>query len=233
MNTVWFEFKTPELEATRKPACERVLEHFKLPPLRLLCFLDDENPVKLDIQIGAYYCGVHSTIIGSGLAWPPYVDDLFKDSTRNFAYDNVVYVNGRTSASLPGTVIAFAHEMQHFIQYGYMRKVARANTFIYKILHDGPPTPIKAWDIPNERGAMMVSKQVAEKMLGAEVVKAYAKAQIMTGNDREKWKTFLSVSDSAPFDLLAETKPWVEKYRPQLEKINQSEIDFTQDEWWR
>jgi len=33
-------------------------------------------------------------------------------------------------------------------------------------------------------------------------------------------------------DLLAETKPWVEKYMAQLEKIDQSEVDFSQSEWW-
>ena len=41
------------------------------------------------------------------------------------------------------------------------------------------------------------------------------------------------MSNSTPFDLLAETKPWVEKYKVDLEKIKQSEVDFTQNEWWR
>jgi len=231
MDTVSFVFKTPELEATRKAACERVLEHFKLPPLRLLCFLDDVNPVEIDFM-GQFCCGFHATVIGNGLSWPPYVDDLFIDSTGTSAYDNVVFVNGRTCSSLPGTVITLAHELQHLTQFANMWKVWRANTLIYNILRDGPPNPIKAWDIPYERDTMMVSKRVAEKVLGAEVVKAHAKTQIMTGNDREKWKAFLSVSDSTTFDLLSETKPWVEKYRPELEKIKQSEIGFAQDEWW-
>jgi len=84
-----------------------------------------------------------------------------------------------------------------------------------------------------ERDTMMVSKRVAEKVLGVEVVKVHAETQIITGNDGEKWKAFLSVSDSTTFDLLAETKPWMGKYRPELEKIKQSEIGFAQDEWWR
>jgi glycogen debranching enzyme len=232
MNTVRLYFKTPELKVTRKPACDRVLEHFNLPTFRLLCFFDDENPVEFDF-IGSSYCGFHSPVIASGLPWPSYIDDLFIDSTGNFVYDNVVYVNGRTCSSLPGAVVTLAHELQHFIQYGYTRKVWRANTLIYNILHDGPPTTIKAWDIPYERDTMRVSKRVAGRVLGEDIVKAYAEAQIAAGNDPEKWKFFLSVSCAAPFDLLTETKPWVDKYKAELEKIEQSEVDFSQNEWWR
>lgn len=80
---------------------------------------------------------------------------------------------------------------------------------------------------------MMVSKQFAGEVLGKDVMKAHAEEQIEAGNDPEKWKFFLNVSNSTPFDLLAETKPWVEKYRTELVKIEQGEIDFSKDEWWR
>src|SRR5713226_337826 len=159
MDTVSLVFKTPELEGSRRFACERVLEHFKLPPYRLLCFFDDENPVDFDHEIGASYCGLHSPIIGSGLLWPPYVDTHFYDSTGEFVYENVIYINGRTTSTLPDTVITLAHELQHFVQFGFMRKVWRANTFIYNVLRDGPPTTIKAWDLPLEIDTMAVSKR--------------------------------------------------------------------------
>ncbi len=145
----------------------------------------------------------------------------------------MIYINGRTCSTVPGTVITFAHELQHFIQYGYAWKVWRANTLIYNILRDGPPTTIKAWDIPYEKDTMMVSKRVAGQVLGETRVSEYANAQIMTGNDGEKWRFFLRISNSTPFDLLTETKPWVERYKPELLKIKQSEIDFAQNEWWR
>jgi hypothetical protein len=119
------------------------------------------------------------------------------------------------------------------MQHGYAWKVWRANTLIYNILRDGPPTTIKAWDIPYERDTMIVSKQVAGEVFGPEVVREYANAQIMTCNDSEKWKFFLSISNSTPSNLLAETKPWVETYKTELLKIKQSDIDFSQNEWWR
>jgi hypothetical protein len=232
MGTVWSNFKTPQLETSRKPTCELVLEHFKLPPLRLLSFFDDVNPVDFDKIIGPFFCGFHACINGGELDWPPYVKKLLRDRTGNYAYDNVIYINGRTCASLPGSIITFAHELQHFTQCGYMRKVWLANTLIYNILYGGPPTTIKGWDIPYERDAMKVSKHVAEKVLGEDVVKAHAEAQIVAGNDPEKWKFFLSVSNSTPFNLLAETKLWVEKYRTELMRTDQGEVDFAHDEWW-
>src|ERR1700730_16552026 len=150
MCTVRLKFRTPALEAARKPTCEVVLRHFKLPPLRLLCFFDDENPIDLDYQIGSSYCGVHATVVGSGLIWPSYVDDLFLDFTGDFLYDNIIYINGRTCSSPVATVITLAPELQHFVQYGSMNKIWRANTLIYNILRNGPPTTIRAWEIPCE-----------------------------------------------------------------------------------
>src|SRR5580658_2464159 len=87
-----------------------------LPPLRLLCFFDDLNPVEFDFM-GQFCCGFHTTVIGNGLSWPSYLDDLLISSTGDFAFDNVVFVNGRTCSSLPGTVITLAHELQHLIQF--------------------------------------------------------------------------------------------------------------------
>lgn len=235
MDTVWLKFKTPELEASRRLTCEGVLEHFKLPAYRLLCFLDDENPVEFDNQIGSCYCGVHSPIIGSGLVWPSHVEALFYDSIGDFAYENVIYINGRTCSTLAGTVITLAHELQHFVQYGFTRKVWRANTFIYNILRDGPPTTIKAWDLPLEIDTMVVSKRVGELVLGEEVAKVHAEAQIAAGNDPGKWRFFqtLSALHETQFNLLEETKPWVEKYRAELKTIKQRDVDFLQSEWWR
>lgn len=201
------KFKTTDLDAKNRPICERVLEQFSLPSFRLLGFFDDENPTEFDELLGSSHCGFHTPVIGSGGTWPSYVDSLFFDFTGDFAFDNVIYINGRTSSTLPGTVITFAHELQHFMQYGWARKVWRANTLIYNILRDGPPTTINAWDIPFEKDTMRVSKQVATTLIGEEVVKAYADLRVSTGNDEEKWKVFQKLSYTTPFDLLEETKP--------------------------
>jgi hypothetical protein len=235
METVCLTFKTPELDSTLRSVCELVLTHFTLPPYKLLCFFDDDNPAHLDKDIGSAYCGFHAPIIGSGVIWPGYVESLFLDWSGEFAFENTIYLNGRTTSSIPGTVITLAHELQHFVQFGFFRKVWRANTFIYNLLRDGPPTEIKAWDLPLEMDAMAVSKRVSELVLGEAVIKTYADAQIALGNDPGKWKFFATLSAShltEPF-LLAATKPWVVRYMPELKAIKQRDVDFLQDEWWR
>jgi hypothetical protein len=236
MDSVFLTFKTLEVDASLRSSCEQALKHFTLPPYTLLCFFDDDNPPALVEEIGIFYCGVHAVVSDCGLSWPPYVRKLFRDGSgleRWPAFRNVIYINGRTCCSTVGTVITLAHELQHFVQYGFFRKLWFANTMIYSILRDGPPTPIRPWDIPYERDTTTVSKQVATKIHGEQIVQGYAEAQIAAGIDPDKWESFLKLPHRTPFNLLDETKLWVEKYQFELEMMEQTEIDFTQDEWWR
>ena len=197
MDAVSLRFKTPELDAARRVACDEVLKHFSLPQYELLCFFDDENPREF-LDLGPSYCGFHAVIAKGGLGWPRYIWNLFHDRSGRVTFQNVIYINGRTCSTTPGTVITLAHELQHFVQYGFAHKVWLANTLIYDILRDGPPTTIEAWDIPYERDTTRVSKQVAVHMLGKEAVEAYADAQISAGSDPGKWRAFLRTSNSTP-----------------------------------
>jgi hypothetical protein len=173
-----FSFKTPELESELRHACEQVVKKFQVPSLRLLCFVDDESPQQFDDICGPFYAGFHIPVVGSGSEWLQHVQNLFFDSMENFACDNVIYINGRTSATLVGTVITLAHELQHFAQFAFHRKVWKTNTLIYDILRTGPTINVKAWDIPFEIDAMRVSKRAADEILGEEVVKEHARAQV-------------------------------------------------------
>ena len=227
------EFKNRALESNLRPTCERVLKQFPQSTLRLLCLFDDRNPVQFDELLGPSHRGFHVPVLGSGTFWPEYVQCLFTNSYGFFICDNVIYVNARTSASSAGSTITLAHELQHFTQCGHARKVWIANTLIHRILREGPETPIKPWEIPSEREAIVVSKRVAEDVLGESAVSEHVRLQIETGDAPEDWKFFRDLSQRYPLDLLAETKPWVEEYRPMLVKIKQGEVDFAQNEWWK
>jgi hypothetical protein len=72
------------------------------------------------------------------------------------------------------------------------------------------------WDTPAEREAIIVSKSVAQAILGAEVVKEFVEAQIVDGSDREEWEFFRAPSSSASCNILSETDSLAKKYRPQL-----------------
>ena len=187
--TLHLEFKTPSLRAKLRRLCNGVVEQFlKLPSLRLLCYFDDEYPEELRQQLTLWgvttpFTGIHTPIIGSGTL-PNYVRRLFFDySSGDFAFDNLIY--------LPGTkyveddvalVIVFAHELQHFVQWGFARKVSQASTLLYwNLAQFDPNTDLKPWQLPNNVDAMIVAMRVAETVCGTEAVRAFVDKQVAEG----------------------------------------------------
>jgi hypothetical protein len=232
-NMAALRFKTNNLAGTLDPLCQSVLKHFQLPSLRLLCFFDDDNPPCLEQEIGATYRGLHVRLKGSG-TWPSYIQQLFLDSRGGLAFDNVIYLPGRTCAAEAGAVITFAHELEHFVQFGGVYKVLVANQLLYQHLPSlDPANTAKAWNIPHEQDAMIISKRVAEAVLGPEVVSKHAESRIAAQDDPLYWEYFQSLNADVSFDLLDQTIPWVNKFRPQLLGLQQSTVDFSQSEWWR
>jgi hypothetical protein len=225
-------FKSKELEVMLEPVCLRVLERFQLPARRLLCFFDDADPPCFAQRFGGRYRGFHLRVIGSGYV-PPYIQRLFFDSLGGIAFDNLIYLPGRTCAIEAGAVITFAHELEHFVQYATLYKVWVANTILYQYLPSfEPTTTAKAWNIPHEQDAMIVSKRVAETVIGTDAVCAHVAARIAAKDDESYWRYFRGLSSQASFDLVAETIPWVDKYRTHLLRIQQSDVDFSEDKWW-
>jgi len=210
-------FKAEVLRTTRERLCLRVLDYFKVPQLRLLCYLDDTNPEYLRKTVGAFLCGIHGPVVGSGHL-PEYVTSLFFDySTGDIAFDNFVYLCGFATETDIGTVITFAHELQHFVQYGWTRKIANANTILYhNLLSFEPALDAKPWDIPSEREAMIVSKRIAQAILGADRVQEFTEAQIRARRDPAKWEFFGQLTADTQYDLLKGTDTLVRKYRDQL-----------------
>ena len=84
--------------------------------------------------------------------------------------------------------------------------MAAANTLLYQNLLSFDPTlDAKPWDIPAEREAMIVSKSVAESLMGQRAVMQFAEAQIAANNDVEKWKFFMSLTPSDTCNLIEGT----------------------------
>lgn len=235
-------FKNPELDIRLRPACEEVLESFRAPEARLLCFLDDEDCPEMTQQIGNFYCGVFAPVKDNPLQFPSYVVNLLIDfSTRKLNYDQLIYLRNTTCQTVPGTVITLSHELTHCRQMNSAIKVWWANSLLYWHLADLDPVAYKvtkAWHIPIEHEAQLNSRCISIDLLGKAVVDAHAAAKIRDNHDADKWRFFLNLSTSATFDLLQETKPWVERYRGGLQGLDQNiepeyQIDFTQPEWWR
>ena len=236
-------FRSTELEDRLRPVCEEVLKHFQAPDTRLLCFLDDEDTSAMTGQIGQLYCGIFGPVQGNSLHFPEYLLDLFMNYNvmpSEFRYDQFIYVRNKTCQTVPGTVITLAHELTHCRQRNTAAKVWWANSLLYQHLGDMDPAALfttRAWNIPHEHEAQLNSRRIAIELLGEAIVDAYAVSKIQDNYDPDKWRFFRSLSTSATFNLLEETRPWVDRYRTGLQMIPQNiepehQIDFTKPDWW-
>jgi hypothetical protein len=263
--TVKLDFKSDELRDTLKPVCERILEHFQLPAQRLYCYFANEEDPELRKDVGQFYRGFFSYREGASQL-PNYLQQCFLRSEDEFAqipanityesmvaFDCLIYVRNRTCRDVTSCASTFAHELQHFMQYGYSRKVWAANTILYQRIRAYGNTTATVIDIPHERDANIVSKRVAEAVCGTEAVKLFAEGRIrqfksiaMQGHEsaeaeKARWEFFRDVPSSTQFDVLAATIPLVEKYKFALstdedefsrELREEFSIDFLHPQWW-
>jgi|SRR5580700_4214002 hypothetical protein len=230
-----------ENEATLKPLCHQVELHFVLPPKRLCRYFATWDDPAL-WQNGQHYRGFH--VPRSCRVLPYYLiscfyhpfDSLNPDVPFNntVAFDNLIYIRDSTCREGGvGFVMTYAHELQHFVQYGYTPGLSKVNSVLYQNLKVYEPSTI-ATDIPHEREANIVSRRIAERMFGADAVREYAEPQIQfmeRGGDTEqraRWVFFRDVPSATVYNLLQETIPLVEKYR----SILNFGVDTTQPEWW-
>jgi hypothetical protein len=89
----------------------------------------------------------------------------------------MIYVRYSTCFDVTGCVTTYAHELQHFVQYRQTPKLLAGNNILWKKMKPLEPTAI-ATDVPSEREANIVSKQVAEKVCGVDAVRTFAEEQI-------------------------------------------------------
>lgn len=233
-------FLDPSKEPELWPQCQSVFrhEHFRLhlPQQSLVCIFDDEERQEFICcpWLGENYCGfthVTSEPGPPGLQWSDELIEQVLDD-QGWRCDVVIYLRRRTCESPVGTVITFAHELQHFVQYGFDRKVWYAN----KHLHDfscrhGEELP--TWSFPDEYEAQLASKCVAESILGKDKVQGYAQQQIELNRDPGKWEFFRNLE---PLDLLQRTIPWVQERREVLKKefpmSDDRMPDYSKEKWW-
>lgn len=244
MSTVGLEFATPELEQALRPLCEQALQHFVFPDSSVLCYFDDRSPEVYSYPppqgMGALYCGFFCSVTDPHPWLPdPVVRKLWDYDNSRWKYKNLVYLRDATCESVTGTVVTLSHELTHYAQMYTKGKVWWASTLLYRnLLAFDPSSTAQAWHIPHEHEAQLRSKRVSVAVLGAEAVNDHAQQKIAANHDPGKWTFFQSLSVDAPFDLLEATKPWVEKYRADLQEVRQDirpdrRIDFNQREWWR
>jgi hypothetical protein len=133
--------------------------------------------------------------------------------------------------------MTFAHELQHFVQFGTVPKLLLENELACVTLQnleksDFEALGVRACDIPHEREARIVAKRVAEDLFGVEVVMQYIKAkmaQFITQQDAADWDCVDGLVASTPYDLAVETKlffPRLRSCRLALEREQANDSNF-------
>jgi hypothetical protein len=227
--TVEVRSHDPVVKARRVAAAQRVLREFGdgLPDLKLLAFLDDENWDDLKRNLGPANRGGYTPIKVDTPTedWPPRVANLIfvpaDDSspwlTRR-VFEHLIYLHGSTCNDETALTMTFAHELQHFVQYGFSRQLLAEGRLIPRLPREVFDAEKINWhDIPHEREARIVAKRVGEKLCGADAVKQYIDRRIIenvTANDVEDWRFSQQLDPSVPYDLSSETKRIFQRLRP-------------------
>jgi hypothetical protein len=233
------------VKLNHQAAAQRVLDEFgnSLPDLRLLAFFDDEDCSYFRQEFGANNRGLY-TPIKTGFqweVWPQYVKEciLVDDPSSSLLkqdVDHVIYLYGSTCADQVGLIMTFSHELQHFIQYGFNRKLWAENFLLPRLPRDVIDAEGLNWpDIPHEREARIVAKRIGVKLCGADAVKRYLDLKIsesLTPGDVADLRFSQHVDPSTPYDLADETKRIFQRLKPHRQHLETSldkmraDVDF-------
>lgn len=223
----------PAVRAQREAAAQRVLDYFgdSLPPSRLLCFLDDDDPPILRGEHGPANRGLYGPIHnGTPLAdWPAYVTDyVYADDGISRVVDGLIYLYGSTCANEVGLTMTLAHELQHAIQHANFRKVWAANSLVSELDKAVIDALKLHWaEIPTELAARIVSKRAAVHLFGERRVSHYIDGKIaepISEADAADWQFVRTLTFSRSVDLIADTQRLFGRltgYRSALEVILQ------------
>jgi hypothetical protein len=231
--TVTVKSESDSTKAHREEVAGRVIAQFgnRLPDFSLLCFFDDTDWQSAKQTIGKANRGLAGPIKDDLCEWPEYVrrcvivDDPLRPSKKRL-FDHIIYLHGSTCTNDVGLAMTFAHELQHFVQYGNVRTLWAANSLIRNLPKETISTLGLTWfDIPIEREARAVSKQTAENLFGVEAVRQYIDARIIENvdaNDTADWQFIRGLVAASPYDLAVESGlifQRLKNYRANLELL--------------
>jgi hypothetical protein len=219
-----------DVKAKREAVASRVVQAFasKLPDMNLLAFFDDEDWEVIRNQYGPDNRGGYFPIIRDqpDRFLPPRMNSLIFVGEQRRVFDHGIYLHGSTCVDETSLIMTFAHELQHFVQFGFSRElwaVGRLIPHLPKEVFEPTGLGMNWSDIPHEREARIVAKQVGIQLCGEEVIRRYIDRRIddrVTIRDVEDWQFIQQLDPSTPYALPDETKKVfkrLKQYRPELE----------------
>jgi hypothetical protein len=215
----------------RRAVAQSVLDVFGngLPDLKLLAFFDDKDWQPFKDHWGkenrGFYRPIKEGIFQSPI-WPSdamqciFVDDDDPSSSLPLKQDvdHVIYLHGSTCAGEVGLIMTFSHELQHFIQYGFNRKLWAENLLLPHLPREVIDITGLNWpDFPAEREARTVAKRTGMKLCGADAVNKYIDRRIsesITQKEVDDWRFSQRVDPSISYDLAGETRRIFQRLKP-------------------
>src|ERR1700723_609232 len=217
----------PETERRQKAARQVLLALGELPPARLLCFFDSQDCWAFKDEtmgFGKANRGLSGPIKKPTdlQNWPwDVIECVFPSLYDNTAaFDFVIYLHDSTCEDPIAMTMPFAHELQHFVQWGTMRAVFQANEkFRGRRLESG--TGFDSHEMPIEKDARIVAKRIAIRIHGREAVDSYIARNIanpVNDGDSRNWIFIEGLDVSKPYDVEVETKLFGDKLASHLSR---------------
>jgi hypothetical protein len=208
----------------RCAAAQRVVEAFgdKLPEAKLLCFFDDEDWWKF--KRGKATRGLYSPVdydLWEGA--PEYVKEqlciAMPGGQSVNAFNHFIYLHGSTCNDVKGLTITFAHELHHFRQYMNSPLLWAAGSLIPQLKKETPNAlGWKDWsDVPHEREARIVSKQLAADIFGVDAIQEFIAGRILVAVDdldRRDWEFISGIALTDSYDLFEGTRTAFRQLKP-------------------
>jgi len=224
-------------KAKRKEAADRVLQKFdgQLPDLKLLAFFDDTDDADIKRDYGLANRGISGPIKANSPTMRWLIDPLSGEVRRPYD-DYGIYLHGSTCADETALTMTLAHELQHFVQYGFKRQLWAESRLIRKLPREVQEKEQLNWlDIPHEREARIVAKRVGVELCGEDAVTRYIDHMINEAQNRFTNRTIgesetkMEIEDlrfskefddlSAPYDLATEMKRIFRRLKPYKQVI--------------
>jgi hypothetical protein len=127
---------------------------------------------------------------------------------NNRTFDFVIYLHDSTCEDPVAMTMTFAHELQHFVQWGTMLAVFQANERLRaQRLKSGDG--FDSHELPIETDARIVAKRIAIRIHGREAPDHYIARNIaspVNDGDRRNWRFIDGLDVSKPYDLDIETE---------------------------
>jgi hypothetical protein len=232
--SVTIEVKSDDgiVKVERERAAYRVLDEFgdQLPDLNLLAFFDDCDWESFKRNNGRDNRGLYAPLKPNTFVdWPAHVakhlyvtDPTTLKSKRIFGH--LIYLHGSGCADQTGMIMTFAHELQHFVQYGFSRKLWAENLLLPRLpLHAIEGTGLNWPDVPTECEARIIAKRIAVKLCGSEAVRRYIESRTAQSLDPKviaDWRFIQELDHAMPYDVASETRRIFQRlrlYRADLE----------------